>query len=206
MKTLCFKQHPTYFSWRTLCSIFFIVFSINMFGKEARTMNGWEGYFEERLKYLDPIEGIFDVQITSAVNRSIDVYDDKYAIARINGYLFRMFKLDGTYTPYYIERIGLTSYYYLTYQTKQGIYYRDRFILNPDGTFEMIHNLTDEEKSSIVGNTTAILYNNFVSRISGIKIFPDKNTITREIGKLIGGSGSGFSLMKPNGQARPFLA
>jgi len=160
--------------------IVFLVFfnTLVSFAKEARSITGWEGYFAERLDILDPIEGIYNVQFTDIYNGHLSQGDREVAIVRFAGPLFKIYEIDGRPTNYYIERIGSTKYYYLTFNNQKQ-FVRDRFALRDDGVFNFEHQLTDAEKKSFASNPNDAQYlssRNWVWMNSGIKIYPDNNT------------------------------
>ena len=81
---------------------------------ECRNINAWCGYFAERLDILDPIEGIYDVQVKISYNDApAKSYDYTIAIARISGNLFEGFLISGENQNMYFQRVGITNYYYL---------------------------------------------------------------------------------------------
>ncbi len=171
---------------------FLVAFSL-VNGKECHSLNGWKGYFSERLSYLDQIEGIYDIQSITYLNNQ-PVYDNGvYAIARLGGNLFRLYEINGNTTEYFIERIGETPYYYLTYLDGNR-YFKDRFVYTEDGTFTLVHELSNDEKSGFINNHN-IRANSFswVWKKSAIKTFPTATTVETTLEPAMW-SGTGFSL------------
>lgn len=151
--------------------------------EECRNMNAWCGYFAERLDILDPIEGIYDIQIKIDYNDAPAFSDDTtIAIARISGNLFEAYSISGENQNIYFQRVGRTNYYYLT-DLRLNI--RERIRLEKDGTFLLEHKETEQ-----------FLYQGYVIasvRESSIKIFPDESTVQTALFSPMW-SGSGFAI------------
>jgi hypothetical protein len=146
-------------------------------------MNAWCGYFAERLDILDPIEGIYDIQMKIDYNDAPAFsHDYTVAIARISGNLFEAYSISGENQNIYFQRIGRTNYYYLT-DLRLNI--RERIRLENDGTFLLEHKETEQ-----------FLYQGYIIasvRESSIKIFPDETTVKTSLYSPMW-SGSGFAI------------
>ena len=176
-------------------TLLILVFHIS-YAKECRTMSAWQGYFAERLNLLDPIEGIYDIQIKFGYNGAPSTSTDgQFAIAKLSGNLFEMYSIGGENMSVLFERVGNTHYYYI-YESNLG--FKERFLLNDDGTF-----LVEHHESHRYSNWSYNFYSGLTIRTpqlvvtsvyeSGIKMFPEKNTVQAALYNPVW-SGSGFAL------------
>ena len=149
-------------------------------GREyCRSLEGWQGYFAERLNILDPIEGIYDIQRKIGLN-NVPFYPSDYhiVIARISGNLFKAFSASGKHLNVYFEKVGHTNYYYLT---DFDLNIRERFYLKESGEFTVV-----SENVQFYDQIRSV-------ELSGIRIFPDE--YTRQANpNITSWMGSSFSL------------
>lgn len=193
--------------------VFSFLLSFNSNAREARSMKGWESFFSERLSSLDPIEGIYDLQIKTAINGEESSGNNQVAIAHIGGDFFQVFSIYGDLYPIYFERIGQTNAYYLIDLETS---HKDRTFLNDGMMFDLYYRLNYNEKYKKVAAkyhprvqnfwevlllgpvnvpTVGDVANSMVMEtyMSGIKIFPTASTQQSAL-SFDAWSGTGFAI------------
>lgn len=196
-----------------LTTVLILLSCASVTAREARNMKGWESYFSERLSVLDPIEGIYDLQIKTHLNGETSSGNEQVAIAHIGGNFFQVFSIYGDLYPIYFERIGQTNAYYLIDLETN---HKDRTFLKDEIMFELTYQLNYNEKYQKVAAKYHPRMQNFwevllfgpvntptvgqvassmtmATSMSGIKIFPNSTTQQAALNYEFW-SGTGFAI------------
>lgn len=187
----------------------FYDFNYSPIGDHEASEDSFKRYFDMYDSTLDPLEGIYDIEIgfiyllngyqQPQVNKSAS----KMVICKDGEYLFsKIIFADGkthNSEPFLIfKRIGNTNAYHLYERSNldNGFLpkHSERFLLNENGTFSLEFGLSASEINSLDQNIRQAMYNSkYVHRLySAIRIYPENKQTPKP--ENISWTGTGFAL------------